>query len=191
MVKAVSDVTVGTVIVLLHVALAVEQQVPVLNAIHRGLAARFPGHCYTVIPQAAVNYCQLVQADFGFYGYQAPFVRLGNPYIADPSILPLSPLVAYAEARFDGAVEEHIAGRCRLKANASGQLNAVRILTQAVLSLDDGLPADQQLIDWYLHFLLIPLPASWPVEPGSPFAVELDYEAGCRLEAISLSVCPA
>jgi predicted RNA methylase len=41
---------------MLHAALAVERQVEVLNAVHRALAAAYPGHRYRVIPEQAVNY---------------------------------------------------------------------------------------------------------------------------------------
>src|SRR2546422_7318714 len=81
---------------MLHVALAVERQVPVLNALHAALAAAYPGHGYRVIPEQAVNYCQLLEASFDFHGYQAPFPRLGDPYQADPTIPALSPLLPFA-----------------------------------------------------------------------------------------------
>ncbi|MGH2365056.1 MAG: methyltransferase domain-containing protein [Chloroflexota bacterium] len=176
---------------MMHVALAVEQQLPVMNAIHRELAGRYPNHPYAVIPEAAVNYCQLVQVDFSYYGFQAPFMKLASPYVADSTVAPLSPLSRYLDVNFGLPAEEHIAASCRLEVDAPGQLNAIRILTQAVLSLDASLPAPERLIDWYLHYLLVPLPNPLLVQPGAAFSVELDYDAGCPLDALKLAVHPA
>ncbi|MHB8621647.1 MAG: 50S ribosomal protein L11 methyltransferase [Chloroflexota bacterium] len=176
---------------MMHVALAVEQQVPVLNAVRAGLAKRFPGHAYRVIPEGAVNYCQLLQASFDFGGFQAPFIRLGNTYAADPSLVPLSPLVPYLRLDFGGEVEPHIAARCLVVADAPGDLNAIRILTQAVVSFDQSLPGNEGLVDWYLHFLVLPLPASRPVQAGATFVAEFEYDAGCPLDQIGWDLRPA
>ena len=173
---------------MMHAALAVEQQVPVMNAVHRGLRQRFPGHPYRVVPEGAVNYCQLVQASFDFWGFRAPFTRFGSAYIADPSIVPLSPLVAYSKVDFDAEAPERVDAHRELVADASGEANALRVLTQAVLSFDQTLPADQKLIDWYLQFLIVPLPEPQQVQAGERFAVEARYDYGCSLGEMRIDV---
>src|SRR5579862_4904879 len=85
---------------MMHVGLAVEQQVPVMNAVLQGLDQRYPGHVIKLIPEQAVNYCQLVQADWDRSGYKVPFVRLGSAYGADATVTALSPLTKYFDVAF-------------------------------------------------------------------------------------------
>ena len=190
------DVVIGE---MLHVALAVEQQVPVLNAVRQGLDAAHPGHPYRVVPAAAVTYCQLVEANFDFYGYEAPFTRLGSSYVADPSIRPLSGLETYHLADFGQIVAPRIAGSCIVTTTAAGIVNAVRLCTQAIMvepageqRQPDGAAGEpEEVLDWYLNFLVIPLPQAFPAREGDTFTVSIDYEAGCVLEQIQLDVSPA
>jgi predicted RNA methylase len=173
---------------MLHVALAVERQVEVLNAVHRALAAAYPGHGYRVIPEQAVNYCQLLEASFDFHGYQAPFRRLGDPYQVDPTIRALSGLVPFGDLDFRVTNPTRLSGSCRLVADGAGEVNAVRVLTQAVLAYDDGLPAQERLIDWYVNFLVIPLPAPLAASAGREFTASFEYEAGAGIEEIEARV---
>jgi hypothetical protein len=173
---------------MLHAALAVEQQAPVLNAVRRGLAKAFPDHPFRVIPQEAVSYCQLLEADFTYHGYLAPFVRLGDTYHADPAIRPLSGLVPYHHADFGGLVKPDVDAEVSLAADGVGTVNAVRLLTQAVLSYDESAPADERLIDWYVNYVVIPLPGPLDAQPGASFAVKLGYRLGCALDQISVHV---
>ena len=173
---------------MLHAALVVEQQVPVLNAVRGGLERAFPGHPFRVIPREAVSYCQLLEADFTYHGYRAPFVRLGDTYHADPSIRPLSGLTPYHHAEFDRVVGPTVDAAVRLTADAGGTVNAVRLLTQAVLDYDEAAPADERLIDWYVNYVVIPLPAPLPAAPGATFDVKLTYPLGCALDEIAVDV---
>lgn len=173
---------------MLHAALAVEQQVPVLNAVRRGLAKAFPGHPFRVIPQEAVSYCQLLEADFTYHGYLAPFVRLGDTYHADPSIRPLSGLTPYHHADFAGPVAPGVDAAVALTADAAGTVNAVRLLTQAVLGYDESAPTDERLIDWYVNYVVIPLAAPLAAQSGDRFAATLAYRLGCELDEIAVGV---
>jgi protein arginine N-methyltransferase 1 len=176
---------------MLHAALAVEQQAPVLNALRGELERAFPGHPFRVIPQEAVSYCQLLEADFTYNGYRAPFVRLGDTYHADPSIRPLSGLVPYHQADFGGLVPPTVDAAVPLTAEAHGRVNAVRLLTQAVLSYDESAPPDERLIDWYVNYVVIPLPEEFEATPGDVFRAALGYRLGCELDEIAVGVTPA
>lgn len=176
---------------MLHAALAVEQQVPVLNAVRRGLSKAFPGHPFRVIPQEAVSYCQLLEADFGYGGYRAPFVRLGDTYAADPSIRPLSGLVPYHHAELGERVAPAVDAAVAVTAGTAGTVSAVRLLTQAVLSYDESAAPDERLIDWYVNYVVIPLPSPFEARAGSTFRVTLGYRLGCALDEIAVTVEPA
>ena len=173
---------------MMHGGLVVEQQVAVLNAVHATLATSFPRHPYRVIPAEAVLYCQLVETDFDYYGYSAPFVWMGDAYVADQFTRTLSPLGSYAHCDFSAPLPIAIDGHCRLVADAAGTANAIRILTQAVLSYDETLSSEERLIDWYLNYIVIPLPETLATQPGDAFQVEIAYAAGCALDQIRLQV---
>jgi Met-10+ like-protein len=173
---------------MMHVALAVEQQIPVMNAVLEGLQKRFPGHALRIIPEEAVNYCQLVQADWNRSGYQAPFVRLGSPYGSDPTVSALSQITKYSSHLFDHVNPTHIDGTCRITADQAGTVNALRILTQTVLDFDESKPPQERANTWFMHYMVLPLEQSWPVQPGAEFDASFDYEAGCNLDQLKFEL---
>lgn len=171
---------------MLHVGLLVEQQVPVLNTINQVLARLYPGHRVKMIPSESVSYCQLLNASFDFYGFQAPMVRFGNTYVADSTITPLSALTRYHHADFREQIEPKVHSEITIPATLTGTVNAVRLLTQVVLWFDGTLPLGQQLIDWYLHFLVIPLPNTFAIEAGQNVRVTIDCRLGGPIEELGV-----
>jgi protein arginine N-methyltransferase 1 len=173
---------------MMHVALAVEQQIPVMNAVLEGLQQRHAGHASRVIPEEAVNYCQLIQADWNRSGYIAPFVRLGSPYGADPTVTALSQITKYSSHLFDRVNPTHIEGRCTISADTPGTVNAVRILTQTVLDFDESKPPQERANTWFMHYMVLPLEQAWTVQPGAEFEATFNYEAGCNLDELRFEV---
>lgn len=176
---------------MMHVALVVEQQIPVMNAVLQGLQQRNPGYPVRVVPEEAVNYCQLVQADWERSGFLAPFVRMGSPYGSDPTVTPLSQITKYSSHSFDRVNPTHIHGECRVKVDAAGTANALRVLTQTVLDFDESRPPEDRANTWFMHYMVLPLPQSHSVQPGAEFEAAFDYEAGCSLDEFGFEVRPA
>lgn len=173
---------------MLHVGLLVEQQVPVLNAIHSRLRERFPGHSYRVIPAEALTYCQLAAASFTFHGYYAPFPRLTNPYQADSSVTPLSELVPLWHVELGEPIDPTVSATISIVPTVDGELNALRMLTQVVIDWAHGLPDAAGLVQWHLNWLTLPLPAPVSVEAGRPVAIAIEYQPGADLAGIRLAV---
>jgi len=173
---------------MLHAALAVEQQVAVLNAVRAGLERTYPGHPFRVVPREVVCYCQLVEAGFDFYGYHAPFVRLGDTYQADPTVRALSPLVPYLHADFGAIVAPAVRAVRQVVADAAGTVTALRLVTQAVLVHDEPAPEGNGLVDWFVNYAVLPLRVPLRAEPGSAFGVEVTYEMGCPLDEVVVTV---
>lgn len=167
---------------MMHVGLAVEQQIPVMNAVLTALQQRQADRPVRVIPEEAVNYCQLVQADWNRAGYQVPFVRLGSTYGADPTVTPLSQITKYSNHLFDRVNSTRIEGQCKVTVDAPGTVNALRILTQTVLDFDESKPPQEAANIWFMHYMVLPLQQTWPVQPGAEFEASFGYEAGCSLE---------
>jgi protein arginine N-methyltransferase 1 len=173
---------------MLSAGLLGEQQVPVLNAIRARLRESQSGHSYRVIPGEVVHYCQLVHAEFDFYGYQVSMIRLGDAYSADSSITVLSEITRYATADFTREVDPVVHSTVEVTATASGTINAIRLLTQAVLWFDQDQPPGEQFIDWFLNFLVVPLENEVPVEVGKAVQVHLNYPYGGALDELRIGV---
>jgi predicted RNA methylase len=173
---------------MLSVGLVGEQQVPVLNAIRARLRESQPGHSYRVIPGEVVHYCELVHAEFDFYGYQVRMIRLGDAYSADSSVTALSKITRYATADFTKEVDPVVQSRVEVTATESGTINAIRVLTQAVLWFDQDQPSGEQFIDWFLNFLVVPLESEIPIEVGKSVQVHLNYPYGCTLDELRVGV---
>jgi predicted RNA methylase len=176
---------------MMHVALVEEQQIPVLNSVRKHLEERYPGHPFAVIPQAAVNYVQLVQNNWDYYGFKAPFPRMGSAYANDPYALPLSQPTPYLTVDFNQPGPEHIAAMANVEVTGYGNANAVRLTTQTILNYDESKPEAERMLDWYMHFLVLPLPTEQEVEPRNRFIASLEYDAGCPTDAIAMEVKPA
>jgi hypothetical protein len=171
---------------MLHVGLIVEPQVPVLNALRSTLNRTQPNRPYRVIPSEVVNYCQLVNEQSDFYGYRVPMVRFGNTYAADPSLTVLSELVQYAHVSLSAMVDPSLDTAVDVPATVAGTVNAIRMLTQAVLWIDETQPPGHQLIDWFLYFLVVPLEHEIPVTVGQAVKVSVTCTWGSPLEELQV-----
>ena len=173
---------------MMHVALVEEQQIPVLNSVRRHLEEKFPGHPFSVVPQAAVNYVQLIQNNWDYYGFKAPFPRMGSAYVNDPYALPLSAPVPYLTVDFNQPCPTHLSATVPLEMTGYGTANAVRLTTQTVVAYDESLPEADRLIEWYTNFLILPLDGEYEAEPRARFTLTLDYDAGCPTDEIKVTV---
>ncbi|HLY64274.1 MAG TPA: hypothetical protein VKU60_01975, partial [Chloroflexota bacterium] len=64
----------------------------------------------------------------------------------------------------------------------------IRILTQTVLDFDESKPPAERANTWFMHYMVLPLQQTWPVQPGAEFEASFDYQAGCSLDQIGLDV---
>ena len=59
-----------------------------------------------------------------------------------------------------------------------------------MLSYDEARDPADRLIDWYLHYLIVPTEEPIPVETGSSVNVVIDYAAGAPLGQVQVSASP-
>lgn len=166
---------------MLHVALANEPQVAVMQALMARLGTSQSQETLRVLPFAAVNAAQLMAVDYTYEGLDIPIIRSCNPFVADPRLTALSEPATYwvcymhrPEAGVDVVVP--------LVAACDGRVNAVQLITKAVLTPQFDAPEN----DWYLFQLQVPLPAR-TVVAGEVAAVRISYAAGCPVEAIAVA----
>ena len=172
---------------MLHVGLATEPQVAVLNSTRARLQTLYPDHPYRVIPGLSVSYVQVLQANYDVYGYQARFLRYADTYLGDPDSKPLSTIQAYWTADFAAMVNPTVSASVELPVSDGGTLNTVRVMTQVATAFDRDQPSPESLVDWYLMSLYIPIAAPFDVRGGQTVQVGLAYEAGCPVEDIGVT----
>ena len=175
---------------MLHVGLANEPQISALNSTRARMELLFPDHPYIVIPHLAVNYLQLLNANYDFYGYQARFPRYVDTYGADNSVQQLSSIEAFWTTDFDATVDPNVDESVELTATDNGTVNTVRLMTQVATAFDKDKPSRESLVDWYLMSLYLPLPAPVEVRKDQPARIHVSYEAGCPVEEIQVTSEP-
>jgi len=131
-----------------------------------------------------------VNENQNFYGYETKIIRYAHPAFVDPRAIPLSTLEPYWEADFAGIVNPHVDRTVATVATEDGEVNAMRLLTQAALYLDEQSLDPSTLIDWFLLWLVVPI-EPMRVQRGQALQMDIRYEAGCNLEELSLSARPA
>lgn len=166
---------------MLHVGLINEQQVPVLNHLHRQLGD------FKAIPMGVVSAVEPVAVDFREWGFELPFIRYQAYGQDEPKIRPLSvaPQV-YWQADFFGLVEEEVSATVPFSFDRTGIWNAVRFTSVAVV---DAFPDDQgQTNNWGLRHLIVPLETPLAVQAGVRLDLNLRYRAGCELQELQFDV---
>jgi len=161
---------------MLHVGLVNEQQVPVM----RKLLDRLSTEGLITIPFAVVNAVQLLEVDFNYEGLEIPLIRSSHPYVEDPRLTGVSEPVTYWVCSMRNP-ENAVDALVPLQAARDGRVNAVGLITKAVMTEDFSHPDN----DWYLFQLQIPLPVR-DMKAGETRWLRLSYEAGCPLGALNV-----
>lgn len=162
---------------MLHVGLANEQQVPVMRA----LLERVSHPHLVTIPFAVVNAVQLLEVDFNYEGFEIPLIRSSHPYVEDPRLAAVSEPVTYWVCSMR-APESEIDLQIPLVAARAGRVNAVSLITKAVMTDDFSHPDN----DWYLFQLQLPLPPR-DLVAGQTAWLHLAYRAGCALSELHIA----
>ncbi len=174
---------------MLHVGLLREKQLEVIAAFKENYSRQFPDEDLPrFIPEASVLMVQTVAQNYHFETYHAPvplFQSLDREHESvTESISELTPyaLVHYGEefpTRFDVAME--------LSSNSEGTVNALRFVTQNVLSVD---VEEQTAISWPNQALIVPT-AEQRVGIHDRVEVGFHYRAGDALTQLTDSLVVA
>ncbi|MEZ6135605.1 MAG: methyltransferase domain-containing protein [Pirellulaceae bacterium] len=172
---------------MLHVGLLREKQLQVIDAFKHNYRRAFGATVSlpTFIPEASVLMWQPINQSFDFAGYWAPVPMFQAPRLADPRTTEVGPLDPYAS--IDYADDFSLQFHCRqsVAATVDLQVNAVRMITQNVLAIDEP---NQTAVTWPNQCLILPLHA--PIQPlfGQQVKIAFDYQAGDPLEILSQSL---
>ncbi len=172
---------------MLHVALLREKQLHVIDAFKRNYRRRF-GLTVALpkfIPEASFMMWQPVVQSFDFSGYWAPVPMFQPPLVIDSRTTELAALDPYAAIFYDDDFAMHFDCQQEMAATSDGCVNAVRFVTQNVLSVD---VPNQNAVTWPNQCLVLPLHDSIEVQEGQRLQVRFNYEAGAPLEQLSESL---
>lgn len=170
---------------MIHVAMAREKQVQVIEAFKQRYLEKFGGPLPRFIPEAMVMAVQPLQQDFQFEGFRAPIVAFQEAANLHPDSLELAGPIVYTVLDFSQDVPETIAWEGTFIAERDGTLNALRFITKNILAV---VPEQSSTIDWLNNYLVLPLDQPLDVKAGESFPVRFSYVAGCQLPALQASL---
>ncbi|SRR6056297_299821 len=177
---------------MLHVGLLREKQASVIDAFKKNYKRRFETKSSAVglpvfIPEVSILMVQPVQQCFDFDGYHAPVPMFQAPLQDQPGTIPLSALQPYASVAYHETIPQRFQIERQSAVENGGCLNAVRFVTQNVLTVDE---AAQHAITWPNQCLVLPIDGPVDVSPGRLVDLRFDYHAGGDVDALqeSLSV---
>lgn len=169
---------------MLHTAMLREKQLEVIHAFKKRYIARWGGPLPTFVPMASRLFVQPVEQSFDFFGYQAPIPMFQPAAAEHPRTKSLADPIVYETVLYDEQIPLRLAWDGLIRVEHAGQLNALRFLTQNILSID----VEQQIsVPWSNQFLVL------PVEPvtaiaGQSLRIQFDYSAGQSLAALQTSI---
>jgi type I protein arginine methyltransferase len=166
---------------MLHVAMLVEKQLPVIASFKARYLAAFGPPLPRLVPEALVQAVQPVQQSFDYHGYNAPSVHFQDPDVAQPRTVELGEPVVYQSLLYEDELPSTIAWTGRLAIARAGHLNAVRIVTKNLLAV---LPEERRSVDWLMNYLIVPLEDGLTVGEGESVELSFSYQPGDRLAAL-------
>ncbi len=170
---------------MLHVGLLREKQAQVIAAFKRNYFQEHGGVLPVFIPEVSMLMVQPIQQSFDFAGYTAPVPMFQAPLLEQPRTRELAKLSAYATIAYDESFDSYFDIDLRFKTIADGLCNAVRFVTQNVLTID---MSRERAITWPNQCLVLPTGSSIAVDAGDDLRLRFTYSAGDLIESLSDSI---
>lgn len=173
---------------MLHVGMLREKQIPVIESFKRNYLAKFGAPLPRFVPEAFIQAVQPLQQSFDFDGYYAPSAFFQNPAEAQPRSEELGKPTIYQMAIYEAPLPDDCNWQGEIAIEQDGTLNALRFITKNLVAIDE---VGQRTVDWFGHYLVLPLPEPLAVKAGQRLAVAFDYRPGDPISALQPSVTPA
>ena len=175
---------------MLHVGLLREKQAQVISGFKRTYQRAYGNRLPIFAPEVSILMVQPVQQDFEFAGYQAPIPLFQAPLADQPRTRPIASLVPYETVTYQDAFAERFSSSEVFVAEQAGRVNAIRLVTQNVLAIDEP---GQRAITWANQCLVLPIENEFEVAAGQGIRIDFQYRAGAAIDHLSssLRVAPA
>jgi protein arginine N-methyltransferase 1 len=137
------------------------------------------------LPEACLQAVQPVEQDFAFHGYTVAAPYFQDPFSSQPRTTELAPPAVWQSFCYDQETPATCTADVSFRAERSGRLNAVRMVTKNVLALD---PSTGATVDWLMNYLVVPLHRPLDVRAGEHVRVRFSYLPGDEIPALMGSV---
>ena len=173
---------------MLHVGLLREQQARVIDRFKERYVKNIGLPLPLFVPESSVLAVQPVYHSFDFMGYRAAVPMFYEPLAqGDPTEALGDPLV-YSVFDYGGRIPKQVAFKERLPINRPGYFNALRFITKNVVGL---FPNTGKTADWFMQFMVLPLPTPVTVAPGQDVTVSFSYAPGDEIGALQSTLTVA
>ena len=172
---------------MLHVGLLREKQAQVISAFKLNYAKKFGKQFPVFIPEVSILMCQPIQQCFDFAGYVAPVPMFQAPTLNQPRTQEVAGLQAYQTIDYATDIETHFDVTQAFTSAIDGHVNAIRLVTQNVLAVDEP---GQRAITWPNQCLVLPIPTPISCAVGGSVELSLNYVAGESIESVRYGVIP-
>lgn len=175
---------------MLHVGLLRERQAAVIESFKRNHVKRFGKSAMPqFIPEATILMVQLVEQSFDFAGYVAPVPMFQSPVAIQSRTIELSGLSAYSNFAYGHDIPQRFEHRETMTSVQDGYLNAIRLMTQNILAIDED---QQQAITWANQHLVLPIESPTHIDAGTAVELQFGYSEGASVEqfASTLQIKP-
>jgi len=170
---------------MLHVGLLREKQADVIRCFKRNYFRAMPSSKLPVfVPEVSVLMIQLVEQSFDFAGYTAAVPMFQAPLQEQPRTIELTDLQPYCNLAYAENIPSRFSGNLVVQARQAGYINAVRLITQNILTIDEP---NQNAVTWPNQCLVLPV-APRDCEAGATFELSFDYPAGGSIEQLRRSL---
>jgi predicted RNA methylase len=169
---------------MMHVGQLREKQIDVIRGFRERYAAAGLGPTPRFLPEACLQAVQPVEQDFTFHGYTVAAPYFQDPFAAQPRTTELAAPQVWQSFCYDEQIPSRCTADLPFRAQRSGRVNAVRVVTKNVLALD---PASGSSVDWLMNYLVVPLRRPADVAAGQQVRVRFDYRPGDEISELMSS----
>lgn len=166
---------------MLHVGLLREKQAQVISRFKQNYTEAHGEKLPTFMPEVSILMAQPVEHSFEFAGYVAPVPMFQAPVLDQPRTQELASLTPYAHIAYEDQIPMRFESCLEFVAECEGVVNAIRFVTQNILTVDEP---GQRAITWPNQCLVLPLPQSFSVRVGDPIEVGFCYRPGDTIERL-------
>ena len=170
---------------MIHVAMLREKQIEVIESFKQRYTRRFGPRLPAFIPSAVIMGVQPLQQDYAFEGYHAPIIQFQQSEVDLGRSVELAPPAVYSILDFEQPNALSIAWQGEFRIERDGVVNALRFITKNVLAL---LPQEGTTIDWFNHYMLIPLERPARLTAGDVLQVAFKYRTGGSIGSLQASI---
>jgi predicted RNA methylase len=170
---------------MLHPAMLCEKQVNVIKSFKERYLHRFGSSLPRFIPEAVIMAVQPLQQNHQFMGFHAPIMQFQLPGAPQTKTTELAPPQVYSTVDFTQTVSDKFIWEGVFVLQQAGQVNALRFITKNILSIST---AENSVIEWQNHYLVLPLAGPLHAEAGATLHVGFSYCAGGSITHLQNSI---